>query len=339
LLQALDIPGMKAINAFAEVGTAGLEKVSAGYGALAETVSAVTSPVVSVATMPFKFVGNVMLRVLAAVASVTPYPIRALVAWAWSFMPEVDNPVVFFLMVTSLRKQINYYKSHAHMLYKILTGDGREAACDLCDEVITSMMDIEDAKDEADDDICDDICPFALRICMDMCGKLMKAIQSSSKFPCEAIGVCPTFDEDGAEIECKYVIGSGCSPRQQCMLTRQFPTPMCDLKPGYKQWKKQKEHMLKNIGQLSAAIQSLPKCGQEGASELFCVNEATGFSLWCEYAGYAMVFVLGTFNSIRAIETKGGDDDRQWLSFWIIFFIFRHHIICHALGCAMPCFS
>jgi hypothetical protein len=103
LLQALDIPGMKAINAVAEVGTAGLEKVSAGYGALAETVSAVTSPVVSVATMPFKFVGNVMLRVLAAVASVTPYPIRALVAWAWSFMPEVDNPVVFFLMVTSLR--------------------------------------------------------------------------------------------------------------------------------------------------------------------------------------------------------------------------------------------
>ncbi|EKX48974.1 hypothetical protein GUITHDRAFT_136174 [Guillardia theta CCMP2712] len=75
------------------------------------------------------------------------------------------------------------------------------------------------------------------------------------------------------------------------------------------EWKKYKMVLFEN-------------CGEEGASEVFCVNEATGFSLICEYLGYFLVFVVGSFNSIRAIETKGGDDDRQWLTFWVIYFIF-----------------
>ena len=98
--------------------------------------------------------------------------------------------------------------------------------------------------------------------------------------------------------------------------------PRCDLKPGYKQWKKHKNNMLKNVGALAEAVHKLPKCGEEGASEVFCVNEPTGRALVCEYVGYLLVVVVGTFNSIRAIETKGGDDDRQWLTFWIIFFLF-----------------
>lgn len=111
-------------------------------------------------------------------------------------------------------------------------------------------------------------------------------------------------------------------PSNMCTVVRMLPVPVCDLKPGYKQWKKQKAQMLKNVGALAEAVQKLPKCGEDGASELFCVNEPTGFSLLCEYVGYVFVFVFGTFNSVRAIETKGGDDDRQWLTFWIIYFIF-----------------
>lgn len=34
---------------------------------------------------------------------------------------------------------------------------------------------------------------------------------------------------------------------------------------------------------------------------------------------YALAFVAVCL-SIRAVETPGGDDDTQWLSFWIIFF-------------------
>ena len=35
-----------------------------------------------------------------------------------------------------------------------------------------------------------------------------------------------------------------------------------------------------------------------------------------------MTFLGGLFFSIRAIESPGGDDDRQWLTFWMIFFFF-----------------
>ena len=31
---------------------------------------------------------------------------------------------------------------------------------------------------------------------------------------------------------------------------------------------------------------------------------------------------MGTLASVRAVETPGGDDDRQWLTFWICFFLF-----------------
>jgi len=47
-----------------------------------------------------------------------------------------------------------------------------------------------------------------------------------------------------------------------------LPMPTCDLKPGYKQWKKNKANMLKNVGQLAEALHKLPKCGEMGASEV-----------------------------------------------------------------------
>ena len=185
-------------------------------------------------------------------------------------------------------------------------------------------MNIEDTKDDAEnaDELCDAVCPFNLQYCMNTCKKLMEAIGSSTKFPCEAIGFCPSLDEYGDEIECTYDIKSGCQPHSMCELSRKGLMPKCDLKAGYKQWKKHKNDMLRNVGALAEAVHKLPKCGEDGAHDIFCVNEPTGFSLFCEYAGYVLVFVFGTFNSVRAIETKGGDDDRQWLSFWIIFFLF-----------------
>ncbi len=34
--------------------------------------------------------------------------------------------------------------------------------------------------------------------------------------------------------------------------------------------------------------------------------------------GYVVV-ALACIQSVRAIESPGGDDDRQWLAFWIIY--------------------
>ena len=64
-VQALDIPGMKAMNAVAEVGSTGLSKASA-----------VASKVTSVAMVPVNVVGNALTQVGAAIASVTPGPIK-----------------------------------------------------------------------------------------------------------------------------------------------------------------------------------------------------------------------------------------------------------------------
>lgn len=70
-------------------------------------------------------------------------------------------------------------------------------------------MDLKDAKDEAADadELCGAVCPFGIKYCMNMCVGLMEAIGSSTKFPCEVTGMCPTLDEDGAEVDCQYYMG------------------------------------------------------------------------------------------------------------------------------------
>ncbi|KAJ1485610.1 hypothetical protein T484DRAFT_1792863 [Baffinella frigidus] len=74
-------------------------------------------------------------------------------------------------------------------------------------------------------------------------------------------------------------------------------------------------------------------CGASDADPNLCISAASGqvdrvceYLGWalvdrvCEYLGWVLVSVVATILSIHAIETPGGDDDRQWLSFWLIFF-------------------
>uniref|UniRef100_A0A7S4UTK0 C2 domain-containing protein n=1 Tax=Guillardia theta TaxID=55529 RepID=A0A7S4UTK0_GUITH len=242
---------------------------------------------------------------------------------AFSVLPSIPAPWMVVAMVVEFASDIQWYKRMTSLLWQTILGRGKEARCSLCDEVVNHILDFGDTKEALEDNgFCEDLCPFKFRRCVDMCEKLIKSITTSSKFPCEAIGACPELDEFGEEIQCKYQMGSGCTPSHMCKLKARLPMPRCELKDGYKQWKKYKMVLFENVGALAEAVKKLPKCGEEGASEVFCVNEATGFSLICEYLGYFLVFVVGSFNSIRAIETKGGDDDRQWLTFWVIYFIF-----------------
>eukprot|EP00286_Rhodomonas_abbreviata_P002249 CAMPEP_0181347916 /NCGR_PEP_ID=MMETSP1101-20121128/34129_1 /TAXON_ID=46948 /ORGANISM="Rhodomonas abbreviata, Strain Caron Lab Isolate" /LENGTH=303 /DNA_ID=CAMNT_0023460153 /DNA_START=21 /DNA_END=928 /DNA_ORIENTATION=- len=208
---------------------------------------------------------------------------------------------------------INWYVKMSKLALQIVTGGGMDAACDLCDELVTMMLELDDAKDNMDldgDELCDNICPFKLEKCVNLCEKLMEAIKTSTKFPCEAVGVCQPLDEFGEAPECKYIAGKGCQPHAICAKTRNLPYPKCDLKAGKLKWKRYTKAMTENVGALA------------GAHEVFCVDEATGVHLLAEYAGYLLIFVVATAKSVYAIETKGGDDDRQWLSFWMIFFLF-----------------
>ena len=44
--------------------------------------------------------------------------------------------------------------------------------------------------------------------------------------------------------------------------------------------------------------------------------------LLAEWGGLILTFAGGAICSVRAIETPGGDDDRQWLTFWMIMMLF-----------------
>lgn len=115
---------MKAINAVAEVGSAGLDKMSSAASVAGE-----------VAMLPVSAVRGALSQVAAAIGSVTPAPIKAVAAFAWSFMPEVDSPFVMIIMAIQFASDIQWYKRMASLMWKMLTGSGREAACDFCDEV------------------------------------------------------------------------------------------------------------------------------------------------------------------------------------------------------------
>lgn len=161
------------------------------------------------------------------------------------------------------------------------------------------------------------------RRCVKLCSKLKDVISTSQHYPCQAIGVCPEMDEYGEVPSCKFAWKrASCAPSHACHRTRMFPLPKCDLNPGFKKWRQYTTIMANNVKAISAAVQRLPRCGEEGADENFCINEPTGVGLWCEYAGWILVFVVATFSSVRAIETPGGDDDRQWLTFWMMYFGF-----------------
>ena len=40
------------------------------------------------------------------------------------------------------------------------------------------------------------------------------------------------------------------------------------------------------------------------------------------FLGSFVGFVYPAYMSIKAIETKGGDDDKQWLTYWLVYSFF-----------------
>jgi hypothetical protein len=101
-----------------------------------------------------------------------------------------------------------------------------------------------------------------------------------------------------------------------------FRFPKCELSEGYKKWRKMNAMLTENLGAVAGALTNMPKCGQPGAHKTFCINEPTGTGLYCKNSAY-ILYVWACMRSVMAIESPGGDDDRQWLSFWIITIMFN----------------
>lgn len=243
----------------------------------------------------------------------------------FAVIPDVP-PWMIVGMLINYAANIQTYKRTAFLVWKLLKGGSQQAGCALCDEIVERILDVtgvQDSTDKADDLACTDICPWGIKKCITVCERLLEAIRHSGKYPCVAIGMCAEMDEFGPIPRCKFDwTTASCSPPFACSMIRTIPWPKCQLKEGYSKWRKVSSLMSRKAGAMLAAVANAKKCGDEGADPYFCVNEAKGFSLICEWLGYVLVFVVATVASVRAVETPGGDDDRQWLCFWIIFFLF-----------------
>ena len=101
----------------------------------AEAGSAGASQISSAATVPVKIVGGTLSKIGSAIVSVTPNPVRVVVSLAWSYMPDLNSPFVVVIMMVQFASDIQWYKRMGRLLWRMLTGKGRDAACDFCDEV------------------------------------------------------------------------------------------------------------------------------------------------------------------------------------------------------------
>ena len=81
-------------------------------------------------------------------------------------------------------------------------------------------------------------------------------------------------------------------------------------------------HMQSAASRHTAAIASgllkQKRCGEPDAGP-YCIAKPSGFGRIAEFVGWILSFFYGGYQSIMAIETPGGDDDQQWLTFWVIF--------------------
>lgn len=110
-----------------------------------------------------------------------------------------------------------------------------------------------------------------------------------------------------------------CEPSDTCRLVPAFPRPRCELLPGLAVWNKWKSVIGRNVGDFAFALAARPLCSDPGANPNFCVMQSDGLGYCCEVLTLLLV-VLAFALSIHALETDGWDDDKQWLTFWIITF-------------------
>ena len=130
-------------------------------------------------------------------------------------------------------------------------------------------------------------------------------------YPCVAAGLCPVEDED-SDISCKFSWKRlQCLPATACV--RRFPA-RCEVNAGIRAWRRTVNVLGKHAGLMASALANQPSCSDENAGP-YCVAGPAWFgSQACEFGSWFVPFAYGTLASIRAVESPGGDDDRQWLT-------------------------
>ena len=137
-------------------------------------------------------------------------------------------PWVILSIALGFSKNLQNIKDVAGLGFSIVTGNGEEAGCSLCDKLVTIVLEqveLDDMSEGGGID-CPSIC-FGIGKCVDNCEKITGAMANSTGYPCVAAGLCPEVDEFG-EVSCKWSYKKmGCEPATSC--DRHFPNK-CELK-------------------------------------------------------------------------------------------------------------
>lgn len=202
--------------------------------------------------------------------------------------------------------------------------EGKEAMCDLCDDIVEGLMAGSEGLQAVP---CSWLC---LRVpkCMKMCESIQEGAEESTKFPCVAAGYCTEDENDKEDVYglalTQMVCEKGplwsCEPKQYCRRQRKGARYTCNPKPGIGRWVGMQKAASTHTAALAAGFLSQKRCGEPDAGP-FCVVSPSGIGKVCEVLGGILSLLWGGYHSIVAIETPGGDDDQQWLTFWIILYL------------------
>jgi len=192
-----------------------------------------------------------------------------------------------------------------------------EALCDVCDDVMGDLL-VQEGVTALP---CRFLC-LQVPACIEMCENLKTVSQTSTKFPCVAAGYCDATEEDyfdsGDNIECNVGHFFSCTPRRYCHRVRTGWRWSCRLRPGIGRWVGLTHTVSNHAGAMAKAIMEQPHCSDADASATFCIASPKGFGLVCEIIIQVLSFVYGGYQSILAIESPGGDDDTQWLTYHVM---------------------
>ena len=189
--------------------------------------------------------------------------------------------------------------------------------CDLCDDVMGDLL-VQGGIDVLP---CKLLC-FHIPKCVEMCESVKDVSKTSTKYPCVAAGYCNAIDEKfmtDSDIDCNVGPFFTCRPSKYCHRVRN-PKSLnwnCKLRPGIGRWIGLQNSISNHAGALAVGLLSQPHCSEPNAGP-YCIAKPKGFGLFCEILNSILSLLYGGYKSIIAIESPGGDDDTQWLTFWLI---------------------
>ena len=196
-----------------------------------------------------------------------------------------------------------------------IPGGSRADLCDVCDDVMGDLLKGTEGLEALP---CNWAC---LRVppCVQMCEKVKAASVNSTHYPCIAAGYCDAVAEGEIDSVAECSVGPffRCTPSRYCQRKRKGFRFSCDLRPGIGRWIGMRNAVGTHAAALADGLFSQPHCGEPGAGP-YCIATPTGIGAVAEGIGHILSVIYGGWKTIASIESPGGDDDRQWLTFWLI---------------------